>query len=321
MPRLRRSNTSGPGIRRVETGNGQVCYLDGDGRVITDPAVLERIESLVIPPAWTDVWISPLENGHIQALGTDQAGRRQYIYHDAWRQRQDRVKFDRAVRLAEVLPYARRSVTRDLALGEFVRPRAFAAAFRIVDLSGVRIGNEQYLRSNGSRGLTTLLCRHITLEGSSIFFSFPAKSGKEWRSTVTDAPLAAFLSEVEARRGPNSRLLAWRDRSWHPLTTALVNEDIRARTHEDLTAKDFRTLRGTIIAAASLAEIGLVAPGRKQDAAITHAVKATAEALGNTPAVARASYIDPRIFDRYRSGKLLNTHRASERALLQLLES
>lgn len=320
MPRLRRSNTSAPGIRRTDTD--PVRYLDGDGRPITDPAVLERIESLVIPPAWTDVWISPHATGHIQALGTDQAGRRQYIYHDAWRQRQDAVKFDRAVRLAEVLPYARRSVTRDLALPGFARPRAFAAAFRVVDLSGVRIGNEQYLRSNGSRGLTTLLCRHITLDGSSISFSFPAKSGKEWHSTVRDASLAAFLGEVEARRGPNSRLLAWREgRRWHPLTTALVNEDIRHRTHEELTAKDFRTLRGTVIAATALAQTGLIAPGRKQDAAISHAVKATAEALGNTPAVARASYIDPRIFDRYRSGKLLNTHRAPERALLELLQS
>lgn len=319
MPRLRRSNTSGPGIRRMETD--PVRYLDGDGRLITDAEVLERIQSLVIPPAWTDVWISPHATGHIQVLGTDQAGRRQYIYHEAWRQHQDRVKFDRAVRLAEVLPYARRTVTRDLALGEFARPRAFAGAFRIIDLSGVRIGNEQYLRSNGSRGLTTLLCRHVALDGPRVSFSFPAKSGKEWRSTVTDTSLAAFLGEVEGRRGPNSRLLAWRDRRWHPLTTALVNEDIQHRTHEELTAKDFRTLRGTIIAATALAGTELTTTTRQQDAAIAHAVKETAEALGNTPAVARASYIDPRVFDRYRSGKLLNTRRASERALLELLGS
>lgn len=319
MPRLRRSNPTGPGIRRA--GSTRVRYLDADGRTIQDAHVLERITSLVIPPAWTDVWIAADELGHIQAVGTDQAGRRQYLYHPQWRARQDRVKFDRAVLLAEVLPSARRSVSRDLHGAELSRQRALAAAFRIIDLSSLRVGSEQYLHDNGSRGLTTLLCSHAVVTPSTVELTFPAKSGKLWRSTVTDAPLAAFVKAMQQQRGPRSRLLAWRDTRWHPVTTMLVNDDIHTRTGEELTAKDFRTLRGTSIAATSLAHSGRSKHGAEEDAAIRSAIEATARALGNTTAVAKSSYIDPRIFDRYRAGTLLDTRRSPESALLRLLQS
>jgi DNA topoisomerase-1 len=317
MPRLHHSDPTGPGIRRL--GTSRLRYLDADGRTVTDKQLLDRIAALVIPPAWTDVWISPDEFGHIQALGTDQAGRRQYIYHDAWRARRDRVKFDRAILLAQSLPAARRSVSRDLAGSDFGRSRACAAAFRIIDRSSLRIGNEQYLRSNGSRGLTTLLCQHVTITAADALFTFPSKSGQEWRSVVTDATLVRFLGAIQAARGPRSRLLSWRDPRWHSLTTALVNDDIRERTGGELTAKDFRTLRGTIVAATSLASRD--GGEHDADAAITRAIEHTADALGNTRAVAKASYIDPRIFDRYRAGQVLNTRLSPESALLRLLES
>jgi DNA topoisomerase-1 len=298
----------------------RVQYCDADGRTITDSHTLERIAALAIPPAWTDVWISPDELGHIQALGTDQAGRRQYLYHEQWRAKQDRVKFDRATRLAEALPSARRSVSRDLNGTEFSRQRALAAAFRVIDLSSLRIGSERYLQLNGSRGLTTLLCRHAVLSPNEVVLTFPAKSGQEWQSSIVDRRLASFLRSVQQQRGARSRLLAWRDNRWHSLTTAAVNDDIRARTRDELTAKDFRTLRGTIVAAASLARAHHAEPDTPERA-ITRAIDETAAALGNTSAVAKSSYIDPRIFDRFRAGVVLDTHRSPESALLALLES
>jgi DNA topoisomerase I len=317
MPRLRRSDPTGPGIRRLDTV--PVRYLDGDGRQLTDERVLDRIGNLVIPPAWTDVWIAPDELGHIQVVGMDQAGRRQYIYHEIWRARQDRAKFERAQLLAQALPRARSSVSRDLARDGFSRSRASAAAFRIIDRSALRIGSPEYLRSNGSRGLTTLLCRHVTITASEMLFVFPSKSGQEWHSTVMDAALSAYLRSVQERRGPRSRLLAWRDTRWHSLTTVVVNDDIRGRTGADLTAKDFRTLHGTIVAARTLARIGV--DHDHPDAAIARAIADTAAALGNTAAVAKASYIDPRVFDRYRAGQIMNGRRSAESALLALLAS
>jgi len=319
MPRLRHSDPTGPGIRRV--GVKRVRYLDADGRAIDDARVLDRITALVIPPAWTDVWIAPDELGHIQALGTDQAGRRQYLYHEQWRARQDRAKFDRAILLAEALPAARRSVSRDLRGAEFGVERALAAAFRIIDLSSLRIGSERYLHDNGSRGLTTLLCMHAAVTANATVLTFPAKSGQEWHSTIADAALAAFLLAVQQQRGARSRLLAWRDTRWHPITTAAVNDDIRVRTREEITAKDFRTLRGTIVAATSLARSGRPSDATVEESAIRRAIDQTATTLGNTPAVAKASYIDPRIFDRYRAGAILETRRSPESALLRLLDS
>lgn len=297
MTRLRRSDPAGPGYRRRTAAKGPV-YEDEAGNPLVDERERERIHSLVIPPAWKDVWISPDARGHIQAVGTDQAGRRQYLYHESWRLRQDRLKFERAAQLAGTLPAARRQVTRDLRAEGFGRDRILAAAFRIIDLGSLRIGSEEYLHANGSRGLTTLLCRHAAIDGERVTLTFPAKSAQKWTSVIEDPDLAALLSGVVALRGARSRLLAWKEGSWHPLRPAALNEYIRRRTKGEFTAKDFRTLHGTIVAAQALAELGPGGTDAQRRKRVSAAVAEAAAALGNTPAIARNSYIDPRVFDR-----------------------
>lgn len=320
MTRLRRSDPSGPGYRRVSSKKGP-SYQDEAGNTIVDERELERIQSLVIPPAWQDVWISPDARGHIQAVGTDQAGRRQYLYHESWRLHQDRVKFDRALQLAETLPSARRRVTLDLREPGFGRDRILAAALRIIDLGSLRIGSEEYLHANGSRGLTTLLCRHVKVDGDAVTLTFPAKSAQKWTSTIVDEDVATLLDEVLDARGERSRVLSWKDGTWHTIRPASLNEYIRRQTRGEFTAKDFRTLHGTITAAAALAHLGTGGTDREKAKRMTAAVVEAADALGNTPTIARNSYIDPRIFDRYRAGTVidLSNGRAPEPALLELL--
>lgn len=320
MTRLRRSDPSGPGYVRRSTAKGP-AYEDEAGNRIVDERELERIRSLVIPPAWTDVWISPDARGHIQAVGTDAAGRRQYLYHESWRLHQDRLKFERAAQLAETLPSARRKATLDLRQDGVGRDRVLAAAFRIIDLGSLRIGSEEYLHANGSRGLTTLLCRHATIDGDEVTLTFPAKSAQKWASTIEDADLAALLTEIVALRGPRSRLLSWKDGTWHTIRPASLNEYIQRQTGGEFTAKDFRTLHGTIVAAEALAALGPANKEAQRKKRMSAAVVEAADALGNTPTIARNSYIDPRVFDRYRSGEVIDVTggRAPEPALLRLL--
>lgn len=315
--RLRRSDPHGSGIRRVSSDPPR--YVDARDRPVTDGAQLDRIRALAIPPAWQEVWISADERGHIQAVGTDDAGRRQYLYHEDWRKQRDAAKFDRALLLARALPSARRSVTRDLKRDGFGRERALAAAFRVIDRVSLRIGSEQYLRRYGSRGLTTLQCRDVVVDGDDVILRFPSKSGQRWDSDVVDGDLARYLRAIIQARLPSGRAIAWRSSAWHALSTAEVNEYIRERTGVDATAKDFRTLRGTIVAACALARAGPQGTKRQRDAAVRAAVNAAAETLGNTPAVARSSYIDPRVIDRYRSGELLSLKGAHEAALCALV--
>ena len=316
---VRRIDPGEPGIRRFRAGAGRFRYRhDGGSRI--GQSERERIEKLAIPPAWTDVWISGDARGHIQAVGRDEAGRRQYIYHEEWRRRQDESKFDRALDLAAALPAARRWVSRDLHGGVFDRDRALAVAFRILDLGAVRIGNEEYLRRYGSRGVTTMRCRDLAVDGSIVTLEFPSKGGVRWTSSLTDAQLADYFHEMLGRRGANARAIAWRDSRWHPITTAEVNEYVRLRTGVDATAKDFRTLRGTIAAAESLSRTGPQQASRAADAAVREAIRSCAEVLGNTPAVAKASYIDPRIFDLYRAGTVMSRRGSALTALRALLE-
>ena len=309
MARLRRSDPASPGIRRVRSGRG-FRYVDAAGEPVHDPSTLDRIEQLVIPPAWTEVWITTFPNGHIQAVGTDAADRRQYLYHPGWRERMDRLKFDRALALAESLPAARRGVTIDLRRAEVPRERALAAAFRMLDTGSLRVGSERYALEHGSFGLSTLLCGHARVTGGdTVELRFPSKSGQEWDSDIRDPDLAAYVTTVK-RRGARARLLAWRDdHGWHPLSAGEINDDVRVRTGGDFTAKDFRTLHGTIEAAISLARTGPRPTQSGRDRAIATAVRATSAALGNTPAVARASYIDPRLLDRYRAGRTIDPGR------------
>jgi DNA topoisomerase-1 len=276
---------------------------------ITDPELRKRIEALAIPPAWTDVWIAPYANGHIQATGVDAAGRRQYIYHPTWREQKDRIKYDRALSLAESLPAARRQVTMHLREEGFTRNRALASGFRMLDTGSLRVGSERYAEANGSIGLTTLLCAHATVSGDTVQLRFPAKSGQEWDSDITDPDLAKAV-RVLKRRGPNARLLAYRDGDdWHPLSASDINDYVRERTGGDFTAKDFRTLRGTVAAAASLAKQGPSATKTGRQKAIAQAVRAASEVLSNTPSIARSSYIDPRVIDHYVHGRTIDPMR------------
>jgi DNA topoisomerase-1 len=320
MPRLRRSDSSGAGLRRVRAGRG-FSYRDTGGRPIADPALRARIEALAIPPAWTDVWIAPHPNGHIQATGVDAAGRRQYIYHPTWREQKDRVKFDRALSLAESLPAARRRVTMDLRTTEPTRERALAAAFRMLDAGSLRVGSEQYAEANGSHGLATLLCSHATVGGDTVSLEFPAKSGQDWQSSITDADLATVVRALK-RRGPNARLLAWKDGArWRPVTAADINAYVKERTGGEFTAKDFRTLHGTVVAATSLARHGAEPRKSARERALAQAMRDAAEVLGNTPAIARKSYVDPRLVDRYVAGITIDPARraAAESELRALL--
>jgi DNA topoisomerase-1 len=318
--RLRRSNASGRGYRRVAAGTG-FSYRDLDGSTLPRGPVRDRLESIGIPPAWTDVWIAPFDNGHIQATGLDAVGRRQYIYHPAWRERKDRLKFDRALQLAESLPTARRLVTLDLRSDGPSRERALAAAFRMLDSGSLRVGSERYTNENGSHGLATLLCAHVHVRKDCLELSFPAKSGKVWDSEIRDADLAALVRTLK-RRGGNARLLAFKNgRTWRPLTSADINGYVKERTGSDFTAKDFRTLRGTVAAAVSLARSGPQKTVAARKHAIGAAMQDAAAVLGNTPSIARKSYEDPRLLDRFADGETIDPRRvvsaeAELRALL-----
>lgn len=311
MPRLRRSDVSAAGIRRVRSGRG-FSYRDQSGKTIVDTELKRRISDLAIPPAWTDVWICPYPNGHIQATGVDAAGRRQYLYHPTWRDQKDRVKYDRALALAESLPAARRQVTIDLRGEEPTKTRALAAAFRMLDTANLRVGSEQYAEANGSIGLSTLLCSHATVSGDTVHLEFPAKSGQEWSSSVSDPDLASVVRGLK-RRGPRARLLAFRDEAgdWHPLAASDINAYVRERTGGEFTSKDFRTLAGTAAAAVSLARQGPERTKAGRQRTVAEAMRQAADALGNTPAIARKSYVDPRIVDLYNDGTTIDPARAA----------
>ena len=306
-----------PGYRRVRSGNG-FRYVDIEGSA-APPADRQRIHDLVIPPAWEDVWIAVDPMAHIQAVGVDDAGRRQYLYHPRWRERRDRRKFSRALELAAALPRARGRVTTALRREELDRERVLAASFRLLDEGAPRIGSARYLERHGSRGLTTLQRRDVSVEDSVLTLSFPGKSGKRALIEIDDADLAAVMTELSAGR-PRSSLLSYRRGNRRvPLTPADVNSHVRSLTGGAFTAKDFRTLRGTIMAAEALARIGTVDTARDRKRAETLAVRATAEALGNTPAVARSSYIDPAVFAAYDRGKLMELGVSPESAIQRLL--
>ena len=291
------------------------------GKKVDDIAIRERVDTLAIPPAWTDVWIAPYANSHIQATGVDEAGRRQYIYHSYWREKKDRAKFDRALLLAEALPNARRAVTIDLRGDGFTRTRALAGAFRMLDTGALRIGSERYTQSNGSHGLSTLLCAHAKVSGTTVTLKFPAKSRQQWSSEITDEDLAALLSGLK-RRGANARLLAYKDEGeWHPLGAEEINDYVREKTGGEFSAKDFRTLRGTVAAAASLAKRGPAKSSTARSRALAQAMRDAASTLGNTPSIAKKSYVDPRVVAKYRHGQTIDRTKlaSAETELRELL--
>lgn len=306
------------GFTRVAAGGG-FRFQDAAGRAVP-AAARARAEGLALPPAWEQVWISSDPHSHIQAVGVDAAGRQQYVYHPEWIARRDRDKFARSLALATALPAARARVTRAIRGEGLSRKRVLAAAFRLLDDSGLRIGSEQYLSRYGTRGLTTLRCQDVLCVDETITLQFIGKGGARVHRRVHDAEVAAVIDEL-AGSWPRARLLAYEhDGRRVALHAADVNEYIRQNTADDITAKDFRTLHGTIVAARSLARTGRVESASERRRARHAAVLAAAEFLGNTPAVAQRSYIDPRIFRRYEQGALLDLRRGAEGALRRLLE-
>ncbi len=298
MPRLRRSKPGNPGISRRRSGRG-FSYYHPDGSLIAG-GDRKRLDALAIPPAWSDVWICPFENGHIQAMGVDDAGRSQYIYHPDWRARQDAEKFARAARLGALLPQARRLVSRHLRESASEKSKTLAAAVRLMDLGALRIGSDGYTRSNGSYGLTTLRCRHVNVMGDTVALHFPGKSGQTWDSSIEDPVLARFLGPLASRPGKESLLVFQNGEGSVSLNAAMVNEYLRHLTGGDYTAKDFRTWKGTASAGMALAGRSKVPPRQR----VLEAIKQTAELLGNTPTVARAAYVDPRVVEGFLAGDL-----------------
>lgn len=306
-----------PGFRRVRSGSG-LRYVDPAGTAAPE-ADQERIHDLVIPPAWHDVWIAADPLAHIQAVGIDGAGRKQYLYHPLWRVSRDRRKFVRALDLAAALPRARAQVTRALAQEGQTKERALAIAFRLLDDAALRIGSERYLVRHGSRGLTTLRRRDVRVEGNDLALSFPAKSGRTASIEITDAALAEALADFAAGK-PGAFLFAYRrGRRRVRITPVEVNTYLGEVTGASFTAKDFRTLHGTIIAADALARIGELDSRNHRSQAERLAVQAAATALGNTTAVARGSYIDPRVFGQYARGRTLDLTVTPETAIRRLL--
>src|SRR5215212_10131919 len=306
MARLKRADCTGPGLSRRRRGKG-FEYLDDEGRRITEPDVLARIGELTIPPAWQDVWICPYPMGHIQATGVDAAGRKQYLYHQRWRERQDKKKFDSMVRFAQALPDMREQVERDLSGKGITRTRVLAAAVRLLDRGFLRIGGESYAEDNDSYGLATMRKDHVTVtDNDAINFDFTGKSGIRHVRYVVDTPVAEIVRELKRRRGGGEELLAFRDEKgrWKDIKSPDIRAYVKEAAGDEYTAKDFRTWAGTVLAAVALAATD---PERRRVKSankrmISGAVKEVAYFLGNTPAVARASYIDPRVFDRFRDG-------------------
>ncbi len=304
MARLRRVDCSRPGIRRLRRGRG-FTYADEGGDRVTDEETLERIRKLVIPPAWEDVWICPLPNGHIQAVGTDARGRKQYRYHDDWRRRRDREKFAQMLDFGRALPRLRRRVARQVRGTEPTRERVLAGAVRLLDRGFFRIGGELYAEENNSYGLATMLKRHVRLEPRNVLvFDYPAKSGKRRLQSVVDPDVHRLVAELKARRGGSEELLAYKNgRRWHDVRSADINEHVKELTGGDFSAKDFRTWNATVLAAVEVARAARGATTRTaRRRVVRQAVEAVASYLGNTAAVARASYIDPRVFDRFDAG-------------------
>jgi DNA topoisomerase I len=335
VPRLRTVSPRDPGWTRRRAGKG-FFYLNEFGQPLA-PEDVERCKQLVIPPAWQQVWICPAPNGHIQAVGTDDAGRRQYLYHPYWRLKRDQSKHDRVLTVAARLPTARRRVIKHLRMEGMPYERALAAAFRLLDLGFFRIGGEAYAEANNSYGLATIQKEHVSIQGHTVVFDYVAKSGQERYVALADNLVRAAVRDLLSRSDSGPELLAYEDSTgWHDINSTEINSYIKSVVGGEVSAKDFRTWHGTVIAEVSLA--GAVERSRTLSArkrAVSTAMKEVAKYLGNTPTVARKSYVDPRVVDLFHDGVTIppelaatdrelhdgTTHGKIERAVLEILAS
>ncbi|MFG1839976.1 DNA topoisomerase IB [Micromonospora sp. NPDC049175] len=324
--RLRRSDPGRPGYGRRRRGRGWL-FVDPTGAPVRDPETLARLRELVIPPAWQNVWIAPHANGHIQAIGIDAAGRKQYVYHPQWREQQDEAKFDRMLEVARRLPVLRERVGRDLDGRGLGRDRVLATVARLLDMGMFRVGSDQYAAGDDpTYGVSTLRPEHARSRRGCVVLVFPAKGGIEQVRRIEDPELCQVLANLRRRRRRADRLFGyWDGRDWRDVRSDEVNGYLRDASGGEMTAKDFRTWHATVLAATELATAG---PGRSVTArrkAVVAVMREVAELLGNTPTVARASYVDPRVVDLYHDGVVASVgpgapREEAERVVLELLE-
>ncbi len=322
LTRLRRSSPHAPGWRRLRSGRG-FRYVDDAGDSLPTDDV-QRVRGLVIPPAWTEVWICPDERGHLQAVGTDDAGRRQYLYHPVWREKQDAAKFDRVLTMARKLPRVRRKLIADLEQRDDDRRRTLAAGVRLVDLGCFRLGSDSYADLHGSHGLTTLERRHLRRVGGCYEFRFVGKAGIEHEVRIDDPAVCGVIAEMTRSRRGSARFLAAKVAGrWQEIGADEVNSYIRELFGTEVTAKDFRTWHATVTCAVALAAEPRAATGTGRARQVRAAVVEASELLGNTPTVARSSYIHPRVIELFEAGETLArvpaTQDAADRAVLRLL--
>ncbi|MEP6968129.1 MAG: DNA topoisomerase IB [Pseudomonadota bacterium] len=321
---LRYVHDHDPGLSRVATRNG-VEVVDPRGKAVRDARTLDRIRRLAIPPAWTDVWISPDPAGHIQAVGRDARGRKQYRYHDGWRAFRDQAKYERLPAFGAALPRLRARVAADLRRRGLPREKVLAAVVRLLEVTLIRVGNDEYAKSNKSFGLTTVRKKHVTLSGVGAVFEFRGKSGVTHKTALHDSRLARILRGCEAL--PGQRLFQFVDHEGarHAIDSHDVNAYLREAIGEDFSAKDFRTWAGTLAAARALAMQPPFENAAEAKRATVLCVKAVAGLLGNTPTVCRACYIHPAVFGAFEAGslapKLAGEARPAELALMKLLRA
>jgi DNA topoisomerase-1 len=295
-----------PGIRRKKAGKG-FTYTGQDGKTIRDPKELARIRSLAIPPAYTDVWICPTGNGHIQATGRDARGRKQYRYHPRWREVRDETKFGRMLAFSDVLPQIRQRVEKDLARPDLPREKVLATVVRLLECTRIRVGNEEYSRTNRSFGLTTLRDRHVEISGSKLRFEFRGKSGKVHSVSLSDRRLARIVQRCQALPGEDLFQYVDDEEVRQTIGSGDVNDYIREISGEEFTAKDFRTWAGTILAVEALTEAGTWASQRQAKSNVLRAIDRVADQLNNTRAICRKYYVHPAIFETYLAGTMMET--------------
>jgi DNA topoisomerase-1 len=305
-----------PGLRRHSSGKSFI-YVDADGRRIRDKAELARIRALVIPPAWTDVWISPLHNGHLQATGRDARGRKQYRYHPAFRAFREHKKYEHLVEFAEALPAIRRTIAGHIAGAGLTREKVLATIVHLLQITLIRVGNASYARDNNSYGLTTLRTPHVDISGSALRFHFKGKSGKTWRLKVVDRRVAKIVKACHDL--PGQHLFQYRDDAGElrQVSSTDVNDYLREISNRDITAKDFRTWFGTVMAALMLAGCETCTNAAAAKRNVRGAVAQVAERLGNTLAICRKCYIHPAVIDSYLAGRLRIKTKGDRRSHLQ----
>jgi DNA topoisomerase I len=302
---LRYVSDTQPGIRRKKSGKG-FAYVGTDGKTIRDPKELARIRSLAIPPAYTDVWICPSPNGHIQATGRDARGRKQYRYHAKWREVRDETKFERMLAFSKVLPKIRKRLERDLNRNGLSREKVLAAVVRLLECTQIRVGNDEYAKANRSYGLTTLRDRHVEISGSSLRFEFRGKSGKTHTVSLNDRRLARIVQRCQALPGEDLFQYVDDEDVRQTIGSGDVNAYIREISGQEFTAKDFRTWAGTLLAVAALTEVGVWSTQRQAKSNILRAIDRVAEQLNNTRAVCRKYYVHPAVFESYLAGTMLD---------------